>query len=89
MAPTARRSAPNVLVCGTPGTGKSTLCEAVAKATGLAYVDVGKVVRAAPRRAAPRRALPRAVAAEEAACRAPTAAGARPPHADAGLHGRP
>eukprot|EP00958_Prasinococcus_capsulatus_P007260 scaffold674_cov371-Prasinococcus_capsulatus_cf.AAC.18 len=36
---------PNILVCGTPGTGKSTLCETVAQQTGLEYIDVGKVVK--------------------------------------------
>ena len=41
----ARRISPNILVCGTPGTGKSTLCEAIAAKCGLSYIDVGSVVR--------------------------------------------
>eukprot|EP00218_Dolichomastix_sp_CCMP3274_P007771 CAMPEP_0170139490 /NCGR_PEP_ID=MMETSP0033_2-20121228/5693_1 /TAXON_ID=195969 /ORGANISM="Dolichomastix tenuilepis, Strain CCMP3274" /LENGTH=189 /DNA_ID=CAMNT_0010375609 /DNA_START=41 /DNA_END=610 /DNA_ORIENTATION=+ len=36
---------PNVLVTGTPGTGKSTLAAAVAAETGLKLVDVGARVR--------------------------------------------
>ena len=36
---------PNVLVTGTPGTGKSTTCEQIAEATGLQYVDIGSLVK--------------------------------------------
>jgi adenylate kinase len=36
---------PNVLVTGTPGTGKSTTCEQISEATGLQYVDVGSIVK--------------------------------------------
>lgn len=36
---------PNVLVTGTPGTGKSTTCEQIAEATGLQYVDIGSIVK--------------------------------------------
>ncbi|KAG1665072.1 hypothetical protein FOA52_012491 [Chlamydomonas sp. UWO 241] len=41
------RSKPNVLVCGTPGTGKTSLCEAVASALGPGYtlINVGKWVK--------------------------------------------
>jgi len=39
------RRRPNVLITGTPGTGKTTLCEAVAGATGLEHVNVGDVVK--------------------------------------------
>lgn len=39
------RAAPNVLVTGTPGTGKTTLCEQVAAATGLRHVNVGDLVK--------------------------------------------
>ena len=39
------RRAPNVLVTGTPGTGKTTLCEQVAGATGLKHVNVGDLVK--------------------------------------------
>eukprot|EP00727_Mastigamoeba_balamuthi_P007608 m51a1_g3468 adenylate kinase, putative (184) ;mRNA; r:740773-741385 len=42
----ATRPKPNVLVTGTPGTGKSALCELVGAATtDVEYVDTGKVVR--------------------------------------------
>ena len=39
------RAAPNVLVTGTPGTGKTTLCEQVAAATGLRHVNIGDLVK--------------------------------------------
>jgi adenylate kinase len=44
---TSSRAVPNILVVGTPGTGKSTLCELVAAASGgmLRHVDLGKLVR--------------------------------------------
>lgn len=42
MAP---RSAPNVLITGTPGTGKTTLAQQVAEATGLKHVNIGDLVR--------------------------------------------
>ena len=35
----------NVLITGTPGTGKSTLAAQLAQRTGLQHVDVGDVVR--------------------------------------------
>ena len=35
----------NVLITGTPGTGKSTLAAQLAQRTGLEHVDVGDVVR--------------------------------------------
>ena len=38
--------AANVLVTGTPGTGKTTLAARLAEATGLEHVDVGAVVKA-------------------------------------------
>lgn len=41
----AKRRLPNVLVTGTPGTGKSTTCEQIAEATGLCYVNVGDLVK--------------------------------------------
>ncbi|KAL4448646.1 hypothetical protein ABPG75_005865 [Micractinium tetrahymenae] len=40
------RSAPNILVCGTPGTGKTTLCQQVAEATGLKHINIGDLVKA-------------------------------------------
>lgn len=36
---------PNILVTGTPGTGKTTTCELVAAATGMTHVDVGKLIK--------------------------------------------
>jgi cytidylate kinase len=36
---------PNILITGTPGTGKTTTAEAVAAALGLTHVDVGKAIR--------------------------------------------
>ncbi|CAL8468544.1 g8084 [Coccomyxa elongata] len=41
----AKRQLPNVLVTGTPGTGKSTTCEQIAEATRLRHVNVGDLVR--------------------------------------------
>ncbi len=40
-----KRRQPNVLVTGTPGTGKSTTCEQIAEATGLRYINVGDLVK--------------------------------------------
>jgi len=39
------RSRPNILVAGTPGTGKSTLCEQISEATGLDWIEVGKIAK--------------------------------------------
>ena len=39
------RARPNLLVTGTPGTGKTT-CEMVASAAGLRHVNVGELVKA-------------------------------------------
>ena len=41
----AKRQLPNVLVTGTPGTGKSTTCEQIAEATHLRHVNVGDLVK--------------------------------------------
>jgi len=41
----AERKRPNILVTGTPGTGKTTLAAAVAAASGLTHVDVGTAIR--------------------------------------------
>eukprot|EP00899_Mesostigma_viride_P027465 jgi/Mesvir1/7903/Mv11834-RA.1 len=35
----------NILVTGTPGTGKTTLCERLASITGLTYINVGELVK--------------------------------------------
>ena len=42
----AARTRPNLLVTGTPGTGKTTLCEALASALSLTHVNVGALVAA-------------------------------------------
>ena len=39
------RERPNILVTGTPGTGKTTLAAALAAATSLRHVDVGLAIR--------------------------------------------
>uniref|UniRef100_R7W9X4 Adenylate kinase isoenzyme 6 homolog n=1 Tax=Aegilops tauschii TaxID=37682 RepID=R7W9X4_AEGTA len=39
------RARPNVLVTGTPGTGKTTTCSLLADAAGVAHVNIGDLVR--------------------------------------------
>ncbi|KAI8926880.1 AAA domain-containing protein [Entophlyctis helioformis] len=39
------RKLPNILITGTPGTGKTTTSEMAAMATGLKHVEVGKLVK--------------------------------------------
>ncbi|KAK6926828.1 hypothetical protein RJ641_008547 [Dillenia turbinata] len=39
------RKKPNILVTGTPGTGKTTMSSALAEATQLRHVNVGELVR--------------------------------------------
>ena len=39
------RPKPNILVTGTPGTGKSVVCEVLKEATGLQYYNVGDIVK--------------------------------------------
>ena len=39
------RQRPNILITGTPGTGKTTTCELVAAATGLRHLNVGDLVK--------------------------------------------
>jgi adenylate kinase len=36
---------PNILVTGTPGTGKTTTCEEVAAVTGLQHINIGEWVK--------------------------------------------
>eukprot|EP00245_Coleochaete_scutata_P006543 TRINITY_DN21019_c0_g1_i1.p1 TRINITY_DN21019_c0_g1~~TRINITY_DN21019_c0_g1_i1.p1 ORF type:complete len:195 (+),score=37.65 TRINITY_DN21019_c0_g1_i1:38-586(+) len=40
-----QRLKPNVLVTGTPGTGKTSLCSLLASSTGLSCVNIGDLVR--------------------------------------------
>lgn len=40
-----QRKRPNILVTGTPGTGKTTMATALAEATQLCHVNVGELVR--------------------------------------------
>ena len=44
--PRTRRTRPNVLITGTPGTGKSSLAERVAAAAGMTQYDVSKIAKA-------------------------------------------
>ena len=39
------RSLPNILVTGTPGTGKTTTSEMIADVTGLQHVNVGEIIK--------------------------------------------
>lgn len=45
-APYYPRSRPNILITGTPGTGKTTTSEMAAEATGLKHINVGDLVKA-------------------------------------------
>ena len=45
MAGRITRTRPNVLVTGTPGTGKTITCCEVADKTGYKHVDVGQVAK--------------------------------------------
>lgn len=39
------RTRPNILVTGTPGTGKTVLASELAQRTGLTYVNVGDLAK--------------------------------------------
>ncbi|XP_054278120.1 adenylate kinase isoenzyme 6-like [Macrosteles quadrilineatus] len=39
------RKLPNILITGTPGVGKSTLCAEIAKRTGFEWLEVGKIAK--------------------------------------------
>ncbi|KAI8913125.1 AAA domain-containing protein [Powellomyces hirtus] len=43
--PMAARTRPNILITGTPGTGKTTTAELLAIATGLDHIEVGQWVK--------------------------------------------
>lgn len=43
MSPAAMRTKPNIMVTGTPGTGKSTLCKELAERTGFEWLELSKL----------------------------------------------
>lgn len=46
MAPGAKkRRTPNILITGTPGTGKTSTAAALAEATNLRHINVGDLVK--------------------------------------------
>ena len=45
MAERDRRLKPNILVTGTPGTGKTSTCSLLADATGITHINVGDLVK--------------------------------------------
>lgn len=40
-----QRSKPNILITGTPGTGKTTTCQQVVEAIGFTYINIGDWVK--------------------------------------------
>jgi broad-specificity NMP kinase len=45
MATGGGRSRPNILITGTPGTGKTILGMELSKRTGMNYINVGEVAK--------------------------------------------
>ncbi|BFZ01834.1 hypothetical protein BsWGS_04873 [Bradybaena similaris] len=43
MSKAAARAAPNIMIAGTPGTGKTTIAKELAQRSGLNYISVGEV----------------------------------------------
>lgn len=43
--PNIKRQAPNILVTGTPGVGKSTLCQKLSELTGLQWLEISKIAK--------------------------------------------
>lgn len=39
------RVKPNIIITGTPGTGKTSHCQELAKSTGLKHVSINQVVK--------------------------------------------
>jgi SpoVK/Ycf46/Vps4 family AAA+-type ATPase len=39
------RDKPNIMITGTPGTGKTSLCKQLAKETGFRHINVGDCVK--------------------------------------------
>ena len=39
------RQRPNILITGTPGTGKTTTCQLLSQSTGLKHIDVSELVK--------------------------------------------
>ena len=39
------RTHPNILITGTPGTGKTTLAQNIAQTLGMKHIEVGKLVK--------------------------------------------
>ena len=40
-----QRSKPNILITGTPGTGKTTTCQQVVEAIGFTHINIGDWVK--------------------------------------------
>lgn len=45
MAAVSQRSSPNILVTGTPGTGKTVTSSELSKRTGLNYINIGDLAK--------------------------------------------
>ncbi|CAB3367142.1 Hypothetical predicted protein [Cloeon dipterum] len=43
--PSGKRSKPNIMVTGTPGVGKSSLCEQISEITGFEWIQIGNFAK--------------------------------------------